>query len=107
MEVLIYLAERPGQVVTNDELLDAFWRGGISAPNAVYKSITELRQGFGDDARRPTFIQTISRRGYRLIAPVERDDGSGAASGIPMPMLIVPSTNPDTPKPPPPARGLQ
>jgi len=77
MNVLVYLAERPGVAVTNEALRDAFWRGSISAPNAVHKAVAELREALEDDPREPQYIETIPRRGYRLVAPVERlaEDG--------------------------------
>ena len=72
MDVLVYLAERPGEAVSNETLRDAFWRGAISAPNAVHKAVTELREALADDAREPRYIETLPRRGYRLIAPVAK-----------------------------------
>lgn len=56
VEVLVYLAQRGGHVVSRDELLTAVWTGVV----------------VGDDARHPTYIETLAKRGYRLIAPVAR-----------------------------------
>lgn len=70
MEVLLYLSERPGEVVSTDELLDALWRGTFTTANGVQKCVTELRNAFDDDARNPRVLQTIPKRGYKLlIAP--------------------------------------
>jgi TolB-like protein/DNA-binding winged helix-turn-helix (wHTH) protein len=70
MAVLVYLAERPGQVVGTDELIDAVWHGRPMGDNPVYKCITQLRAVLGDDRKNPTYIATVHTKGYRLIAPV-------------------------------------
>lgn len=69
-KVLCYLAERPGQLVTIDELMDAHWEGAVVTPNAVTRVIAQLRKALDDDARNPTYIETVARTGYRCIAPV-------------------------------------
>lgn len=71
MAVLVYLAERPGQVVSTDELVDAVWLGRPMGDNPVYKCITQLRTVLGDDRKAPSYIATVHTKGYRLIAPVE------------------------------------
>jgi TolB-like protein len=70
MAVLVYLAERPGQVVSTDELVEAVWHGRPMGDNPVYKCITQLRTVLGDDRKSPSFIETVHTKGYRLIAPV-------------------------------------
>src|SRR5262249_17356851 len=70
IEVLIYLARRPGVVVGREELLAAVWPGVVVGDDALTQAIIKLRKALGDDARRPTHIETIAKRGYRLIAPV-------------------------------------
>ena len=77
MNVLVYLAQRPGEVVSYEDLLAAFWRGGVSSTNAVHKCVNELRHAFGDGGE-ATYIETISKRGYRMIAPVIRPSVSVA-----------------------------
>ena len=71
MAVLVYLAERPGQVVGADELIDEIWLGRPMGDNPVYKCITQLRTVLGDDRKSPSYIATVHTKGYRLIAPVE------------------------------------
>lgn len=66
--VLVYLAERPGALVSRDELLDAVWPGVAVTPDTLTKSISELRIALGDDTRQPRFIQTVHRRGFRFLA---------------------------------------
>lgn len=70
MEVLEYLARRPGQVVSRDELEAAVWRGRVVSYDAVSNVIIKLRKAFNDDPRHPRIIETLSKRGYRLVAPV-------------------------------------
>lgn len=72
MDVLVYLAERAGQVVAGQELLDAFWTNSFATDQAIHKAVAELRRAFGDNARSPTYIKTVPRRGYCLIADVKR-----------------------------------
>jgi len=69
-DVLTYLSERAGRVVRHAELLEAFWRGKASSANDLHMCISELRRAFGDDRVAPRYIETVSKRGYRLIAPV-------------------------------------
>jgi TolB-like protein/DNA-binding winged helix-turn-helix (wHTH) protein/Tfp pilus assembly protein PilF len=74
MELLVYLAERPGQVVSTDELLSNLWDGRVVTEGSVYNCIGELRGvlvGGGIDG---TAIETIPRKGYRLIATVTAHD---------------------------------
>jgi pimeloyl-ACP methyl ester carboxylesterase/DNA-binding winged helix-turn-helix (wHTH) protein len=70
LAVLEYLAARPGRLVTKRELLDAIWPSVFVADGALKVCILEIRRALGDDARRPRFIETAHRRGYRFIAPV-------------------------------------
>lgn len=77
MEVLVCLAHSPGEPLPKDDLLHAVWKGTFVSDDVLSRSISELRRVFQDDARQPQFIQTIPKRGYRLIAAVERLNGSG------------------------------
>lgn len=70
MDVLWHLAGRPGLVVGKEALLDAVWPETAVVEGVVARAISRLRSAFGDDARDPRIIQTISKRGYRLLAPV-------------------------------------
>ncbi len=68
IDLLSFLAERPGEVVGKKELLDRVW-GDVHITEGVLKrAIWELRRSLGDDAKKPRLIETIPRRGYRLIA---------------------------------------
>ncbi len=71
MDVLVCLAERAGEVLTRQEIVDRVWATEFISDNTLTHAITEIRNALGDDARNPSFIETIHRRGYRLIVPVE------------------------------------
>src|SRR6185437_11678313 len=70
IEVLGRLAARAGEVVSREELLEAVWPGVSVGDDALSQAIIKLRRAFGDDAREPRYVQTISVRGYRLVAPI-------------------------------------
>lgn len=70
MEVLAALAEHSGQVISAEQLLIEVWRGRFYGDNPVHRAIAQLRRQLGDDPRQPRFIETIRKRGYRLLAPV-------------------------------------
>jgi len=74
MEVLLYLASRPGEVVTREELEQEVWRGAIVGYDAITNTVIKLRKALGDSARDPEFIATIPKRGYQLIAEVQKPD---------------------------------
>lgn len=72
MDVLIYLADKPGEVVSIATLKADIWLGTHVVDEAVKRCISQIRKAFGDDARAPQFIETLPKRGYRLIAPTKR-----------------------------------
>lgn len=77
--VLEVLAESPGVPVPREQLLERVWEGAFVEEGAVSRSVAAIRKALGDDARAPSYVETIPKRGYRLIAPVEPETrGSGA-----------------------------
>ena len=68
--VLRHLVENPGRLVTQDELLEAVWPGTYVQPEILRKYILDIRKALGDPPKRPLFIETLPRRGYRFIATV-------------------------------------
>jgi TolB-like protein/DNA-binding winged helix-turn-helix (wHTH) protein len=80
MQVLVCLAEHADAAVPKETLLQTVWPGTFVTDDALKHSVSELRQVFEDDARDPRVIQTIPKRGYRLVAKVERVDGSGTVA---------------------------
>src|SRR5713101_2397134 len=79
--VLRYLVEHPGRLVSHDELLGALWPKTYVQPEVLKSHIAAIRAVLGDDARKPMFIETLSRRGYRFIAPVT--EGTAARRTLP------------------------
>jgi DNA-binding winged helix-turn-helix (wHTH) protein len=76
MDVLSHLLEEPGRVVSIQELLETYWRDRAAAPSMVAKRISQIRHSLGDDARRPKYIETIPKRGYRVVAQVSRREAT-------------------------------
>lgn len=77
--VLIELVRHAGNTVTREQLLDRVWTGRFTTPDVLNQAIKELRRAFADDARPPSYIETIPKVGYRLVARVqvlEPDDGT-------------------------------
>src|SRR5262245_49610999 len=79
-DVLCYLLERPGLLVTKDVLHRAIWPDTAVSDDTLTKVIAELRQALGDDARAPRVIETVHGRGFRLVAEVS---GLASATGAP------------------------
>lgn len=82
LRLLTCLADHAGEVLSSDELLTHAWPGVIVSPDSLYQAITLLRRQLGDDARNPSYIATVPRRGYRLVAPVTHGESCTPA---PMP----------------------
>ena len=73
MEVLATMAARPGETVTKDEFMAEVWTGTVVTDDVLARCISELRKALDDSARNPTYVETLRKRGYALIAPVEHD----------------------------------
>ena len=73
MEVLALMASQPGETVTKDQFMAEVWTGTVVTDDVLARCISELRKALGDSARRPDYVETIRKRGYVLIAPVEHD----------------------------------
>jgi tetratricopeptide (TPR) repeat protein len=74
MDVLLHLCRNPHVVVSAETLLDACWGDVSPSDNAVHKIITQLRRALDDSATEPHYIETIRKRGYRLLAELSYDD---------------------------------
>ncbi len=83
--VLVCLLERPGEVVTREEIQQRLWGTDtiVDFDHSLGTAINKLRESLGDSAENPRFIETLARRGYRFIAPVTVV-GAGAAEKIPV-----------------------
>ncbi|HKD58836.1 MAG TPA: winged helix-turn-helix domain-containing protein [Terracidiphilus sp.] len=97
MEVLLCLAQHSGETLSKEQLFQAVWRNTVVVEGVLKRCIAELRRAFDDDARNSHIIETISKRGYRLLAPVS----ALAAATAPRPpesavtdsIVVLPFTN--------------
>ena len=87
LKVLECLLERPGELVTREALRQRLWPGDtfVDFEQGVNAAVKRLRETLADSAESPRFVETLPRRGYRFIAPVERDDRdrSGSSPSVP------------------------
>jgi transcriptional activator of cad operon len=70
LRLLLFLAERPGETVGIDDLLNHVWRDVTVSQDSVYQAVASLRRQLGDDPKQPAYIATVPRLGYRLVAAV-------------------------------------
>jgi DNA-binding winged helix-turn-helix (wHTH) protein/tetratricopeptide (TPR) repeat protein len=80
--VLSYLLERPGILVSKKELFQAIWLDLAVTEDTLTKTIGELRQALGDDARHPQLIETVHRRGFRFIGSVRSAETRDQLPGV-------------------------
>ncbi|MEM7355660.1 MAG: winged helix-turn-helix domain-containing protein, partial [Acidobacteriota bacterium] len=83
MDVLAFLASRAGDVVSKDDITNAVWTDQFITDSVVTRAIAALRRALQDDAHNPRYIETISKRGYRLIANVVLPEPKPLASPVP------------------------
>src|SRR5580692_7920526 len=83
--VLAALLDRPGQLVTRDQLMKQLWPSDtfVDFDQSLNKAVNRLREALDDHAEQPRFIETVPRRGYRFIGPVAHEDAA-AGNGHPM-----------------------
>ncbi|HUD53924.1 MAG TPA: winged helix-turn-helix domain-containing protein [Terracidiphilus sp.] len=101
LRLLLCLAERPGQIVSIDDLLTRVWPDVTVSPDSVYQAIASLRRQLGDDPRQPTYIATVPRLGYQMVASVsalpdlttDAAQGSVAAQTSPHPPPVLNSSH--------------
>ena len=91
MDTLACLASRPGKIVSADKLLDTIWHGRAHADNTIYQAVADLRKALGDDVHQPRYIETIPKKGYRLLAPVvfPEDDETGKRTVAPSGLVLI------------------
>src|SRR5947209_8687261 len=75
-QVLCMLLNRPGELLTRDEIARELWPDGtfVDYDHGVNSAINRIREALGDSASNPRFVETLARRGYRFVAPVDRID---------------------------------
>ena len=83
MDLLVVLAQRPGVVVAREELEARVWSGMVVGYDALSSAMIKLRKALGDDPHHPRFIETLPKKGYRLIAPVEPGEAPASTDAAP------------------------
>ncbi len=78
MALLVYLASRAGELISNDELITHAWDGVHVSNAALYYTVNKLRAALGDNRQQPVYIETVPKRGYRLIAEVSFEEPASA-----------------------------
>src|ERR1035438_8812116 len=82
LQLLAFLLEKNGQIVTRDELRQRLWPGNtfVDFDKSLGVAVLKVREALGDSATNPTFLETLPRRGYRFIAPVSVEGKSEGAT---------------------------
>ena len=86
--ILSLLLERPGELITREQLREQLWPAGtfVDFDRSLNKAISKLRLALGDSAETPRFVETLHRRGYRFIAPVQMAQTPTPAPGERLPL---------------------
>jgi TolB-like protein len=94
LTVLVALLERPGLVVTREDLRRRLWPGGVFVDfdNVLNTAVARLREAIGDSADAPRFIETLPKHGYRFMAPVHQASSSDRRPGPPR-LMVLPLAN--------------
>lgn len=89
MDVFVVLASRGGDVVTRERLIEAVWDGRAQADEVITRCISALRRGLGDNAKNPQYIQTLQKRGYRVMQRVRLPELTEPERRPPYPLLAL------------------
>jgi DNA-binding winged helix-turn-helix (wHTH) protein len=89
LAVLLYLTQRPGQIVTKQELLKAVWAGTVVTKAVVKECVRAIRDALGEGAVTPQYIETVGREGYRFIEIVRGQNSQPTLNPQPLAPLIV------------------
>src|ERR1700730_16527309 len=81
-DTLLILLENSGRIVRKEELMSRLWPDSFVEEANLTFNIQQLRKVLGDNARRPTFIETVPRRGYRFMVPVATDERTEGIKGV-------------------------
>jgi DNA-binding winged helix-turn-helix (wHTH) protein len=92
-DVLRYMVDNAGRLITQDELLEALWPETYVNQEVLRKYILEIRKVLGDRPEKPAFIETVTKRGYRFIAPVV-DESADQPSNLPTPKATATAEHP-------------
>ena len=94
-QILAMMLERPGEVVTREEMQKRLWPADtfVDFDHSVNTAVKKLRQALGDDKSKPRFVETLPKRGYRFLATVKRPAGTNAASAALAPAVSKTAKN--------------
>jgi cholera toxin transcriptional activator len=94
-QVLFMLLERPGEMLTREEICRELWPDGtfVDYEHGVNSAVNRLREALGDKASNPRFVETLARRGYRFVAPVERIVVDDSAAVVGEELAAVPAVS--------------
>ena len=112
-QMLLMLLERPGELLTREEISRELWPNGtfVDYEHGVKAAVNRIREALGDKAGSPRFVETLARRGYRFVAPVERiasaESASQPASEPPSPVALKQTESNQAPAPAPPETKLR
>jgi Tol biopolymer transport system component/DNA-binding winged helix-turn-helix (wHTH) protein len=103
IRVLAILTERPGEIVTREELREQIWgkETFVDFDRSLNKAVNRIREALNDDAGTPRYVETVPRRGYRFIAPVENQRNGAPKRPIPDEAGGTIAQAPSTPQSPP------
>jgi DNA-binding winged helix-turn-helix (wHTH) protein/TolB-like protein/Tfp pilus assembly protein PilF len=82
MDVFVLLASHGGEVVSKDQLIEAVWKGRPQTDDVITRCISALRRGLADDAKNPAYVETVPRRGYRIMQSVTVSDAIEPKRGV-------------------------
>ncbi|MBT8099863.1 MAG: protein kinase, partial [Gammaproteobacteria bacterium] len=89
MKLLLCLAERHGEVVERDTLIDVVWDGRVVSDEALFRCVAELRKRLGDSRKNPRYIRTVHKIGYQLVSAVSFEDAdSKSVSSVDEPAIL-------------------
>ena len=93
LELLLLLVERPGDLVTREEIVERIWGTGVflDTDNSINGAISRIRQVLRDDAGKPRFIETVPGKGYRFVAPVTEVQPPAIVRTFPRPTVVAPA----------------
>jgi TolB-like protein/DNA-binding winged helix-turn-helix (wHTH) protein/Flp pilus assembly protein TadD len=96
LEILLLLTERPGQLVSREQIAERIWGKGtfLDVDNSINGAVRKIRQVLEDDPEQPRFIQTVTGRGYRFVAPILEPANPRAREREAAPLLPTPTSAP-------------
>jgi DNA-binding winged helix-turn-helix (wHTH) protein len=102
LQLLMFLAENKGQLVTREQISSALWSKDVfvDVDQGINTAVRKVRQALGDDVGEPRYLQTVVGRGYRFVAPILEDaqDFSVSAEELGRAIMIAAGLDPDNPR---------